>query len=94
MKYRSLPLAVALISALTLYAQTAKPPANPPASIDLTLTSLENESASDDIPFEALKTFVDVFDPVTSKYVDPVKTEAKMETAIRGRSVRRHRCRA
>ena len=84
MKYRSLPLAVALISALTLYAQTAKPPANPPASIDLTLTSLENESASDDIPFEALKTFVDVFDTVKSNYVEPVNNEALMEKAIRG----------
>ena len=84
MKYRSLPLAVALISALTLYAQTTKPPANPPASIDLTLTSLENESASDDIPFEALKTFVDVFDTVKSNYVEPVNNEALMEKAIRG----------
>jgi len=63
---------------------TATPPANPPANLDLTLTSLDKENASDDIPFEALKTFVDVFDTVKSNYIETVSNEVLMENAIRG----------
>ena len=40
MKFRHLPLLAAIFSTL-IYAQTATPPANPPANLDLTLTSLD-----------------------------------------------------
>ena len=91
MKFRYLPLIAAIFSAL-IYAQTATPPANPsanpPANIDLTLTSLDNDAASDDIPFDALKTFVDVFDTVKSNYIETVSNELLKEKAIRGMLVR------
>jgi len=83
MKFRHLPLLAAIFSTL-IYAQTTTPPANPPANLDLTLTSLDKENASDDIPFEALKTFVDVFDTVKSNYIETVSNEVLMENAIRG----------
>ena len=81
--HRYFPLFLAVFF-FPLYAQNAKAP----GGLDLTLTSLDNETASDDIPFEALKTFVDVFDTVKSNYIEPVSNEALMEKAIRGMLVR------
>ncbi|MDO4643944.1 MAG: S41 family peptidase [Cardiobacteriaceae bacterium] len=89
MMFRLLPLA-AFFSVTILHAQTPTSPSaannttTPSKDYDLTLTSLDNEKASDDIPFEALKTFVDVFDTVKNNYIEPVSNETLMENAIRG----------
>ncbi|WP_298644527.1 S41 family peptidase [uncultured Cardiobacterium sp.] len=88
--FRYLPLA-ALFLTITTFAQNTPAAAAPPKNgnaIDLTLTSLDSGKPDDDIPFEALKTFVDVFDTVKSNYIETISNEALMEKAIRGMLVR------
>lgn len=58
---------------------------NEPAGISL--VSLGEDSTpprNNDIPFDALKTFVDVFDAVKKNYANEVSNQALMEYAIRG----------
>lgn len=74
-----LPFTAILLSS-ALFAQTVAPEEN---GYDITLTSLENEQ-NDEIPFEALKTFVDVFDSIKSNYIEEISNETLMENAIRG----------
>lgn len=53
----------------------------------IALISLETPNApshNDDIPFAALRTFVDVFDTIKQQYVEEVNNEALIENAIRG----------
>lgn len=53
----------------------------------LELTSLAQESnpaKPDDIPFDVLQTFVDVFDTIKNNYVDKVDNRSLIEGAIRG----------
>ena len=88
--FRILPLAAILLT-ITTFAQNAPAAANPPKNdnaVDLTLTSLDSGKPDDDIPFEALKTFVDVFDTVKGNYIETISNEALMEKAIRGMLVR------
>ena len=89
--FRYLPLAAVLLSAST-FAQntpvTANPNPNNGNAFDLTLTSLDSSKPDDEIPFEALKTFVDVFDTVKGNYIETISNEALMEKAIRGMLVR------
>ena len=88
--FRILPLAAILLT-ITAFAQNAPAAANPPKNdnaVDLTLTSLDSGKPDDDIPFEALKTFVDVFDTVKGNYIETISNEALMEKAIRGMLVR------
>lgn len=89
--FRYLPLAAVLLSAST-FAQntpvTANPTPNNGNAFDLTLTSLDSSKPDDEIPFEALKTFVDVFDTVKGNYIETISNEALMEKAIRGMLVR------
>ena len=49
---------------------TANPTPNNGNAFDLTLTSLDSSKPDDEIPFEALKTFVDVFDTVKGNYIE------------------------
>ena len=88
--FRILPLAAILLT-ITTFAQNAPAAANPPKNdnaVDLTLTSLDSGKPDDDIPFEALNTFVDVFDTVKGNYIETISNEALMEKAIRGMLVR------
>lgn len=81
------PLLTALILlSLTVRAQQQTPPIPTLPDFNLTLTSLNDPAAAkpDDIPFEALQTFVDVFDAVKRSYIEPVDNRTLIEGAIRG----------
>lgn len=68
------------------FAQNAPTPSTA-APNPLELTSLSQENSGDkpdDIPFDVLKTFVDVFDTIKNSYVDQVDNRSLIEGAIRG----------
>lgn len=51
----------------------------------ITLTSLDtNPSNKDSIPYEALRTFVDVFDNIKQNYIEETSNETLIDNAIRG----------
>ena len=90
--FRLLPLA-AIFLTIAVSAQNTPVAVTPPKNdndnaVDLTLTSLDSGKPDDDIPFEALKTFVDVFDTVKGNYIETISNEALTEKAIRGMLVR------
>lgn len=61
-------------------------PVSKPNPTPITLTSLEDTDGAkaEEIPFTALKTFVDVFDAIKQNYVEPVNNNLLIENAIRG----------
>lgn len=64
-----------------------QPQLSPPLNNNLVLTSLDDDNTvakPDDIPFDALNTFVDVFDAIKRNYVEVVDNRSLMESAIRG----------
>lgn len=71
---------------IAAFAQNAPAPST--AAVNpLELTSLSQENSDnkpDDIPFDVLKTFVDVFDTIKNSYVDQVDNRNLIEGAIRG----------
>lgn len=80
--------ALASLSAVPGSAQLLPPSsANENPSMDITLTSLtptQSEPGNNDIPFDALRTFVDVFDTIKKNYVVPVSNQTIVEDAVRG----------
>lgn len=74
MRIRTLGKLILLTSAFSVWAQ------NIPT---INLTSLA-EPKENDIPAEAVKTFVDVFDEVRKNHVERVSSQELMENAIRG----------
>lgn len=80
--------ALASLSAVPSSAQLLPPSsANENPSMDITLTSLtptQSEPGNNDIPFDALRTFVDVFDTIKKNYVVPVSNQTIVEDAVRG----------
>lgn len=90
MNRKYLALTLSLIIAAVYAQQATTPPApvipNAHENNALTLTSLDDPTASkpDDIPFDALQTFVDVFDAIKRNYVEKVDNKSLMEGAIRG----------
>lgn len=77
-------LLVSMASGLT-FAQQNTP--GQPATTEISLISLGEDTPpprNNDIPFEALKTFVDVFDAIKKNYVNEVSNQTLMEHAIRG----------
>ena len=79
----SLPLALAMLFSFPAVAQQSEPP----VISEISLTSLgeeANPARQNEIPFEALKTFVDVFDAIKKNYVNEVSNQTLMEYAIRG----------
>lgn len=80
-----LPFSCLLLLCWPLYAQN--PPNEPSAVAGISLVSLGEDTPpprNNDIPFEALKTFVDVFDAIKKNYVNEVSNQTLMEYAIRG----------
>lgn len=70
---------------IAAFAQTTSAPTA--LSNPLELTSLNEENGAekpDDIPFDILQTFVDVFDVIKNSYVDQVDNRVIIEGAIRG----------
>lgn len=84
------PLLLTLLFPLTAHTQTN--PTEPPntestATPELTLTSLEallQKPDNDNIPFDSLKTFVDVFDTIKKYYVNEVSNQELIDNAIQG----------
>lgn len=67
------------------FAQTTPPTSPTPSALELTSLSQEDSAAKpDDIPFDVLQTFVDVFDVIKNSYVDHVDNRVIIEGAIRG----------
>lgn len=80
-----LPLSLLLAVAAPIGAQTPQGNPSPPAGISLVSLGEDNvPPRNNDIPFEALKTFVDVFDAIKKNYVNEVSNQTLMEYAIRG----------
>ena len=83
LKTLSLPLVLAILLPFSANAQQN----DAPVISEISLTSLGEDAApgrSNDIPFDALKTFVDVFDAIKKNYVNEVSNQTLMEYAIRG----------
>ncbi|MDO5091663.1 MAG: S41 family peptidase [Cardiobacteriaceae bacterium] len=75
-----LPLLLAFFAPCATLAQQ-------PSATEISLISLGEDTPpprNNDIPFEALKTFVDVFDTIKKNYVSEVSNQTLMEHAIRG----------
>lgn len=82
---KKIPLILAFLIPGTVVAQQGS--SGQPAATEISLTSLGEDTSpprNNDIPFEALKTFVDVFDAIKKNYVTEVSNQALMEHAIRG----------
>ncbi|SUO97270.1 S41 family peptidase [Suttonella ornithocola] len=78
---------LALAINLAFAQNTETPPITNPEPNDLVLTSLDDDPADvkpDDIPFDALQTFVDVFDAIKQNYVEKIDNKMLIENAIRG----------
>ena len=83
LKILTLPLLLAVALPLSAQTQQGENPGTP----GISLVSLGEDSApprNNDIPFDALKTFVDVFDAIKKNYVNEVSNQTLMEYAIRG----------
>lgn len=80
-----LPFSYVLVLCLPFWAHAQQ---NDPAGVaGISLVSLGEDTPpprNNDIPFEALKTFVDVFDAIKKNYVNEVSNQKLMEYAIRG----------
>lgn len=82
---KTLSLLLAFLTVSVAHAQQS-PPGSAPAT-EISLISLDEDAKpprNNDIPFDALKTFVDVFDAIKKNYVNEVSNQTLMEYAIRG----------